>query len=366
MSRLEAERPELYAAWLDTQACADRLFDYTRKSGRFPLTGKGDVNLYLLFAELARTLVAPEGLVGLLVPSGIASDDTTKEFFGELMNARRLVSLYDFENKASHFEEVHRSFKFTAIVFGGDSRKVEQADFVFFAQGVEDTAASNKNRHIPLNAADMLLLNPNTRTCPIFRTRRDSDLTKGIYQRIPILIDGNRKQGGNPWGVKFLRMFDQANDSGLFRSAIDLADGDAKLAGNYYRKGKRVWAPLCEAKMLQAYDHRAASVFVEPGNWARTGQKIQTTPVQHANPEFFAMPRWWVETSDIRARLGDSPPPSLLVYKDVTSPTNERTMIAAFAPVVGFVHSAPIVPRRPATRHAARVLLVGQPQRFRL
>ncbi|HEY2841802.1 MAG TPA: DNA methyltransferase, partial [Pirellulales bacterium] len=147
--------PELYDSYQAARDHAQRLLDYARSSGHYPLTGKGDVNLYMLFAELASKLVAPEGLAGLLVPSGIATDDTTKEFFAELMDGKRLVSLYDFENKEAHFEDVHRSFKFTALVFGGEQRKNEQADFVFFARDIDDTAEVNKQRHIALTAADM-------------------------------------------------------------------------------------------------------------------------------------------------------------------------------------------------------------------
>ena len=128
------------------------MLDYARGSGRYPLTGKGDVNLYMLFAELARSLVAPDGLAGLLVPSGIATDDTTKEFFGGLMETKRLVSLYDFENRDKVFADVDGRFKFSALVFGGESKTTARADFVFFAHSVEETAEHNKQRHIPLTA----------------------------------------------------------------------------------------------------------------------------------------------------------------------------------------------------------------------
>ena len=43
-------------------------------SGDYPLLGGGDVNLYSLFVERAQTLTAPDGLVALLTPSGIAAD----------------------------------------------------------------------------------------------------------------------------------------------------------------------------------------------------------------------------------------------------------------------------------------------------
>ena len=60
-----------------------------RASGTIPADGAGDINTYMLFAELARKLVAPRGRVGLLVPSGIATDHTTKDFFNELMDPSR-------------------------------------------------------------------------------------------------------------------------------------------------------------------------------------------------------------------------------------------------------------------------------------
>ena len=36
------------------------------------------------------------------------------------------------------------------------------------------------------------LPNPNTATAPIFRTRRDAELTKAIYARLPVLVDKSK------------------------------------------------------------------------------------------------------------------------------------------------------------------------------
>ena len=79
------ENPELFASYQQALADADRMLVYARPSGRYPLTGKGDINTYVLFAELATRIVAPAGRVGLLVPSGIATDKTTADFFTKLM-----------------------------------------------------------------------------------------------------------------------------------------------------------------------------------------------------------------------------------------------------------------------------------------
>jgi hypothetical protein len=341
ITTLEKQNPELYARYLAAQESAQRALDYARQSGRYPLTGKGDINTYVLFAELARALVAPTGRVGLLVPSGIATDATTKEFFAVLMGEQALISLYDFENKLPFFPDVHRSFKFSALVFGGSATRCPAADFVFFAHTMDDLA--QRRRHIALTAADLALFNPNTRTCPIFRSRRDAELTRAIYRRIPILVDESRQEGGNPWSIRFVRMLDQTNDAELFHTADQLQKLGLKLHGNTWKLRNRVFLPLYEAKMVQAYDHRAAGVLVEAGNWVRQGQTDETSLVAHQNPEFVVQPRWWVEETRVDEALGTEALPAYLAYKDVTSPTNERTMIAAFIPRAAVVNSAPLV-----------------------
>ncbi len=341
IEELQQKDPELYAGYKEAQALAEKTLLHVRQSGNFPLTAKGDINTYMLFAELARRIVAPQGRVGLLVPSGIATDNTTREFFAELMESKALVSLHDFENKAPVFPDVHRSFKFCTLVFRGQEAKTPAADFVFFARQMEDL--EDRKRHIPLSSKDIALLNPNTRTCPVFRSRRDADLTKAIYRRVPILIDESRKSGGNPWGIKYLTMFHQTNDAELFREPKELAAQGFKLDGNVWRKGKRRFLPLYEAKMVQAYDHRAAGVIIDPENWFRQGQPERTSLVSHQNPEFVVQPRWWVEDAEVNRALGAPPRPAYLSYKLITSPTNQRTMIAAMIPHLGVVNSAALM-----------------------
>jgi hypothetical protein len=279
--------------------------------------------------------------VGLLVPSGIATDNTTKDFFGELISNDSLTGLYDFENKAPIFPDVHRSYKFCVLLFGGSNCKSAQADFVFFAHQMEDLR--ERDRHISLSRDDFKRLNPNTLTCPVFRSRRDAEITKAIYRCVPVLVDKTRHEGGNPWGIRFVRMFDQTNDAELFRTARQLEEAGFKRDGPLWKKRKQVFLPLYEAKMVQMYDHRAASVVVDEANWMRQGQTDATTLVQHQNPEYTVKPRWWVEADHVSETLGAAVRPAYIAYKDVTSPTNTRTMIAALIPHVAVLNSAPLI-----------------------
>ncbi len=332
VAKLESDDPALFERYEQALASANALLIYCRKSDAYPLTGKGDINLYAVFAELAYQLVAPHGRVGFLTPSGIASDKTTKDFFAAIAESNRLIRLYDFENKKIYFPDVHASFKFCILNFGGAATKTKEADFAFFIHEIEEL--ENKNRHIALSGDDIRLLNPNTRTCPIFRTRRDAEITKSIYRRVPVLIDQNREgPTGNPWGIKFKRMFDQTNDAELFREAETLQADGFKLKGNRWVKGKQTYLPVYEAKMVQAYDHRAASVITDEGNWVRQGQTAKTSIVEHANPEFLAIPRFWTDSNEVDLSVWGS-----IGFKDITSPTNQRTMIAAVGPHYGYTN----------------------------
>jgi len=345
IQQLKKENPDLYDRYLHAKEEAERTLDYARNSQRFPLTGRGDINTYSLFAELALQITGNSGRVGLLVPSGIATDHTTRAFFNTLVDSQSLVGLYDFENRKRLFPDVHGAYKFCVLLFGGRDIEHRSADFVFFAHQVEDLR--DKKRHISLSPEDFKRLNPNTMTCPIFRTSRDAELTKAIYRRIPVLVDESREEGGNPWAIRFFTMFHQTNDAELFYTAEQLMEADFSRDGPYWikqeGKQKQVFLPLYEAKMIQAYDHRAAGVAIDKENWFRQGQTEPTSLVEHQNPEFAVIPRWWVQSTKVEDALNQELPPAYLAFKNVTSPTNTRTMIAAFIPCVAVSNSAPLI-----------------------
>ena len=230
-----------------------------------------------MFAELAYRLVAPHGRVGLLVPSGIASDMTTKNFFAAVAESNRLIRLYDFENRLKTFFPKSTAASSSASSISAVNKPAaSKADFVFFAHRVEEL--EDRKRHIALSAADIRLLNPNTRTCPIFRTRRDAEITKAIYRRVPVLIDANREgPTGNPWGIQFKTMFDQTNDAELFREAETLKARrfqaqrqslDQRQANVFCRFTK----PRCFRRTTTAPRRRA-----DQSNWIRQGQTEETS-----------------------------------------------------------------------------------------
>ena len=321
-------------------ARADTALALARDGGEYPLLGHGDLNIYSLFIERAQRMIKPDGIAGLLVPSGIASDKGASDFFHSIATSGRLAALLDFENRGIFFPDVHNSFKFCAFVATGKKREAIAAKCGFFLESNNDLL--NPERCFTLTPKDFALVNPNTGTAPIFRTRRDAALTTAIYDRVPILVrrDENGDIAENVWPVRYLRMFDMTNDSNLFwtRERLD-ADKAYPVASGRWKKGKQEFVPLYEGKMVQAFDHRAANVIVNPENVHRPAQPSPATLAEHENPDWTPTPQFWVERRNVM--LPDIS--CVLGFKDVTAPTNERTMIAAIVPATAAGNTLPLL-----------------------
>ena len=405
---------ELFSAFESAKRIAEAasLFAHVSgaEGGRYPLTGIGDVNTYALFAELIHSLRSVNGRAGFITPSGIATDDSTKLYFAHIATKGSLASFYDFENREALFPGVHRSFKFALQTLG----PAPLADFAFFLGNTGQLA--DARRHFTLRADEFALINPNTRTCPVFRSARDAGITKKIYAKVPVLIRDEEcnpagtiiRAAENPWGIRFQTMFHMSNDSGLF--CFEPASGSL---------------PLYEAKMIHQFDHRwatyapgaplPATVRLSDGDDDAAGVR-NAREDEKANPDFAVRPRYWVDSREVIARVtrlpqslvkpwlagdaaslraaldafshtpaaadhprlstlqraaGDTDllaafetlareesPGWLMGWRDITNATNERTVIASVMPLAGVGNNLPLMlftPTIPTTKHACLV-----------
>lgn len=309
IEQLRTDDPSLYAAFRDDLRTADGEGRLIRDTGLYPLTARGDINTYAIFAEGFLTHLSPTGRAGFIVPSGIATDDSTKAFFDEIASNNRLASMISFENEEFIFRAVHHSFRFCLLTLTGTRNMCSQPDFVFFARGVPQIA--DHRRHFSLTAADIRLLNPNTRTCSIFRSQHDAELTKKIYRRVPILINESKEEASNPWGINFMTMFHMANDSNLFRTSSQLMnDGLTRIGATWQNEKGNTWLPLYEAKMIHQFDHRWAT-YEDDGNDSR-----DLTDAEKQNPSCEPLPRYWVEEREVYLSVANLPKGLLSALRD--------------------------------------------------
>lgn len=345
IKKLASTNPELWNEFGRASARIAMGAQVAKKSGDYQMLSSGKLNLYKLFVERSYALLNGRGLCGLLVPSGIAGDKSSAKFFKSLATTGRIKAIFDFENRRTRYDappffpDVDTRFKFTAF-FGSPNRSFDLAMCGFFLQSTEEI--KDPERCFPLTPADFARLNPNTGTAPILRSRREANLTRGLYSRIPVLADHSQEPSKTTWNLNSIQMINMTSDSSLFRTKRELEDteGAWHLGGNIWESADGKWLPLYEGKMVQAFDHRAANVVVNAENQHRAAQPLPASIDQSSNPDWLPDPQYWIKQSDVPElhRLG-----WMLGFKDVTAPTNMRTMIASMLPATGAGNTLPIL-----------------------
>lgn len=342
IARLPATNPALWEEWTAASRRAEGESHMIRQSGRYPLCGKGDVNTYAIFAEHNRSVLDARGRAGFIVPPGLATDDTTKAYFQDLIAKNALVALYEFENEEFLFPGIDHRVHFIVITVTMQRPESSPgADISFANRNV--AALGNPERHFSLTSADFQVLNPNTRTCPTFRSRRDADLNLAMYRRAGVLWREDDPDG-NPWGLRFMAMLHMANDSGLFRTRAELEAAGWTLDGNHFVLGEQRALPLIEAKMVHHYDHRFGTYESQTQAQANQGKLPELDDVDHAAPHRLTFPKYWVAESEVSSRLVDRWQRGwLLGWRDITYAGNQRTVIASLIPRVAVGHTTQLL-----------------------
>ena len=337
IAALPTTNPNLWKEWANASRIAQGHSHFVRQSGRYPLCGKGDVNTYTLFAEHNLKILGPRGRAGFIVPSGIATEDTTKDYFHEIVSSHALQSMWEFENEGFFTAGKGHMLRFALTTLSGRTDPSTGADFLF--QGQEISDLDDPQRHFTLSAPDIVTINPNTRTCPIFRTKRDARITIAIYRRTGVLWREGHPDG-NPWGLRFLTMFHMANDSSLFRTRTELAAAEWKLEADRFENEGKFMLPLYEAKMTYQYNHRHGTFEGAPVG-QRPHRLPSPTDARLAEPKFSPLPFYWVAEEEIDARLdGVWERGWLLGWRNVTDArASARTVVACIIPRAAVNHS---------------------------
>ncbi|MGK2901241.1 MAG: Eco57I restriction-modification methylase domain-containing protein [Burkholderiaceae bacterium] len=350
IAELQKKATPLALQYAEASERAETAARVLARAGDYPLLGGGDVNLYSLFVERAQALADPAGLVALLTPSGIAADKGAAEFFRSISTTGRLGALFDFENRfgsgGSFFPDVDGRFKFSTLVFGGAQRQFRESRCAFYLHRIDEI--DDADRILKLSAEDFALVNPNTGAAPIFRSRRDADITMRLYRANPVLVARgeinpatNQRVERKVWPVKYMRMFDMTNDSALFLTRPELEkQGYTDTGLNRWRHGDAVAVPLYVGRMIHQYDHRHASVTVNDENLHNAAFGVLLTAGVKADPAAFPAPQYWVDPERVPAPQHTE---WALGFRDIARATDVRTSIACIVPAAAAGNTLPLL-----------------------
>ncbi|MEX2982271.1 DNA methyltransferase [Streptomyces sp. C36] len=347
-------------------------FLFLGASGAYPLLRKGlatkgvnSIQTDQLFTERFVSITAPTGRCGIVVPTQIATGAGAQFLFQDLTRRGTVKHLYDFENgkREKLFPAVDSRYSFSLLSLTGRGLTEPAARFAFFLGHPDELTQAV----FELSPEEITLINPNTGTLPIFRTRRDADLAAAIHHQMPVLANENYPDG-NPWRITFKRLFDLTDDSDLFRDQLELESEGWQLEGNTFVRGSELMLPLYDAKMAHLFDHRW-NRYYDLGN-----DDYENVPLAvKQDPHGVAKARQWiqdkgrvsttrtgrkVEIPGVTERLNDLEWDHgwLMGWRRVARVTDERTAIPAFLPRAAVGNTFPLMfPDQPAELSAALI-----------
>jgi hypothetical protein len=340
IARLKETNLTLYRAHKAEQRRVDGIKHFVHSSGQFPLTSYGRLNTSSLFAELSRSILSKMGRSGLIIPTGIATDSFNQFFFRDLIERRSLISLIDFRNN-EFFPGAAGAQGNRFCLFTTTKENYEQPLIIAFR--CESVAqALDPARRVQITPEEITVLNPNTKTCPIFRTRRDADITLDIYRSVPILWREEPLE--NSWNASFQLMFMMNTDSDLFRTYKELHHSGWELVGNVFIRDDQRMLPLFEGKMIHHFDHRFGDYRLAELTIGKGVRQLPTPSLRdYDDPWYAVLPRYWVAERDVMKRLAIHAQRGWLIgWRDVTSGIDERTMICSALPIVAVGHKLPL------------------------
>jgi len=196
---------------------------------------------------------------------------------------------------------------------------------MFYLEAIDDL--KDEMRKIRLNNSDFILLNPNTLTCPIVRTKIDSELLIKIYKNSQVII--NKRDDRISWPIRFRQgLFNMTSDDELFT--------ENKMNNEDFA--------LYEAKMIWNFDHRFSTYENATAQNINEGNLPQLTNEMHQDDGKTILPEKYVSKENIIAKLNnDYPYKWFLIGRGIAATNNERTFIYSVIPYCGVGNSATFI-----------------------
>jgi len=226
---------ELHGAWRRRR---DEDAGYADPCHPFQHQGSADLNLYKMFLEQVHALLRPQGRLGIIVPSGLYSDQGSKALRALFLDQCQWEWLFGFENREKIFD-IDGRFKFNPIIVqkGGKTDSVRTA---FMRRDIDDWADAEQYA-TPYERAQVEQFSPNSLAILEIQSARDLAVLEKMYGNAVLL----GAPGDDGWGIDYSREFDMTNDSKLF-PPLPKWESQGYQADEYSRWLKGSWRPIDE------------------------------------------------------------------------------------------------------------------------
>ncbi|MCK6505655.1 SAM-dependent methyltransferase [Myxococcota bacterium] len=302
IDRLLAD-PTVAAQWDRHQFDLFGLVHFLKNSGRFTLyapgnLGKGDFNVYRMFAELALKTARASGYAAQVLPGGLyggANVSAIRQFMFDQCELKHIWGLSNTRRGWFPGVDIDR-FAAYAARRGGRTRS-------FLAQFGLMQPADLAGDPVEFDADFIRTNNPDTYAIPDVRSAADLTVAKKMLDAWPAFGD----ESAGPPVRHYQAEIHMGNDRERFST---------DPAG----------LPLYEGRMITHFDHRAKTYDSGHGNSSRWIERA------HGDPEKAIVPQWRVLPGNVPDKLGNRCERYRIAFGDVANPRNERSFTAALVP----------------------------------
>ncbi len=307
---------------------------FFKNSGRFRLyapgnLGKGDFNIFRMFAELSLDFTAPAGFASQIIPDGLYGGANCMAIRRELYEHFELSDIWGFENtREVWFKGIDSRTKFCmyAARAGGSTDEFSAAFGIRSEERLADVRAGDRLR-LPVSLVREF--SPDALAVTEVANQQEVDIARKMYSAWPKFGDEN---ASGPKRV-YMRELDMGNDRDVF---CEDPNG----------------IPLYEGRMVWQFDHRAK------GYRSGRGRRAVWEDLPFDSLTKSIQPQWRVLPEDVPEKCSERMQRFRIGFCDVSSPTNERSLVAAIVPPATLSgHKVPTILFEPYEAHTSLLWL---------
>lgn len=279
----------------------------------------GELNTYAMFAELASRLTEKDGFAAIIVKSALVTSTCYSSCFRHFVNQGSLSEVFLFDNREKLFQIDSRE-KFCVLFFGG-----EHAGGIKVHYGLTKQEQILSSVPINVTSEELELINPETGLLPNVADSKEFSFLLRTHRSLSV----------------FAKEFPKCHFGRLVHLTAH--------AEHISTKSEKTRVPIYEGKFIEQYDNRF-STFA--GMSADERYQAKASARRQPGDSFVAPKpapecRYFIDKKFWESFLDRYDQPYSLCWRSLTSPTNQRTMIASIIPSMPTCQSVQLLQTTP-------------------
>lgn len=325
-NKREKEIKKLAVNWLELleyyQLLQDDYASVKKEIPKHPLLKVslvGELNTYAMFAELASRLTEKDGFAAIIAKSALVTSTCYSSCFRHFVNQGSLSEVFLFDNREKLFQIDSRE-KFCVLFFGG-----EHAGGIKVHYGLTKQEQILSSVPINVTSEELELINPETGLLPNVADSKEFSFLLRTHRSLSV----------------FAKEFPKCHFGRLVHLTAH--------AEHISTKSEKTRVPIYEGKFIEQYDNRFstfAGMSADERYQAKASARRQpgdsfVAPKPAPECRYFINKKFWESFLDRYDQ------PYSLCWRSLTSPTNQRTMIASIIPSMPTCQSVQLLQTTP-------------------